>query len=268
MATDQFSIVLNEIGMISKQFDLMIDQAFLIFSRVIGMMIVAPVFGRKDVPFNIKLGFAMILSLVMVWVVPVQKGGVDAENAFQFVLQIFSNASIGFIIGYIAQAIVIAINSAGSFVNNQVGLSSAMMFDPGTSQQVALMEKFYGFIGLILFFQIGGVYWILSAIMRSFEIFPLHMVQHNLPAQISLDYMVQISGNSLLIGTVLAAPVFVVTMAVDMILGIVNRTAQQIQVFQLSTALKPCIGVAVILVTMQIFVRMAEHYLRDYAHIF
>jgi len=83
-----------------------------------------------------------------------------------------------------------------------------------------------------------------------------------------MDYLVQITGNALMIGTQLVAPVMVVTIAVDLILGVINRTAQQIQVFQLSFALKPSIGMAVFLITLPIFLKVLENYLTDYASIF
>ena len=51
-------------------------------------------------------------------------------------------------------------------------------------------------------------------------------------------------------------------------LGIVNRTAQQMPVFQLSFALKPSIGIAIMLLTLTTFIQALSDYLNDYAKIF
>lgn len=272
MAVDQFGVVLNQIHVIHHQFAHIVDTFFLIFCRLLGFMIIGPVFGRKDIPFTMKTGMALMFSWMLVWTVaadPAQSGLINSvDNLHWYLLQVIVNATVGLFIGFVATTIMEAVNAAGSLMNNQIGLSSAMMFDPSTRQQVALTERIFSFIALMVFFHIGGLYWIINAIVRSFEVFPLFSVQPDLVGQISLDYLIQISGNTLAIATNLVAPVIVVTMAVDLILGIVNRTAQQIQVFQLSFALKPCIGMAAFLATLPIFLKLVENYLTDHASIF
>lgn len=271
MAQESFSVLLNEIGFLSRQFDVAVDSGFLVFCRMLGFMLIAPIFGRKDIPFTCKVGMALMLSLILLWVLPVnpsQASRMISEDTMLYTLQVFINASIGFFLGFIATAIMDVVGAAGSMMNNQIGLSSAMMFDPSTRQQVALTEKLFSFIALLVFFHIGGAYWIISALKRSFEIFPLYTLQPDFTGQVSLDYIIQITGNSIAIATQLVAPILVVTMAIDLILGIVNRTAQQIQVFQLSFALKPCIGIAAFLLTLPIFIKLLENYLSDYAAIF
>lgn len=271
LAADSYTVLLNEIAVVSKQFHVFVDAGFLIFSRMLGLMLVAPVLGRKDVPFNIKVSFAMILSVVLLWTIPIPKEishSMLSDNVLLYCLQIGINVTIGLFIGFIAATIMEAINAAGSLMNNQIGLSSAMMFDPGSRQQVALMERFMGYIALIVFFQIGGMYWLITALIRSFEVFPLVSVRPDLVGQVSLDYVVQVTGNTFSVGLYLIAPVMLVTMAVDLILGIVNRAAQQIQVFQLSFALKPCIGLGAFLVTLPVLIRLLENYLNDYSRIF
>lgn len=271
MVADSFNILLNEIALIEKQFHALVDTGFLIFSRMLGFVLIAPIFGRKDLPFTVKVSIAIMLTCILVWTFPAGLAHtkiIAADNTMWYGLQVFMNTSIGFLIGFIATTIMDTINAAGSLMNNQIGLSSAMMFDPGSRQQVALLEKLFAFIGLMVLFYIGGIYWIIGALIRSFEVFPLDAVQQDIVGKISLDYLIQITGNTLSIGLQLIAPVMVVTMAIDLILGIVNRTAQQIQVFQLSFALKPCIGLGAFLATLPIFIKLLENYLSDYASIF
>ena len=271
MAADAFSTMMGDISTLHKVFHGVFDTGFLIFSRMLGFILIAPVFGRKDVPFNIKMGFCMMLTWVLVWIAPAhmaQRGWVNSDDLWWYLMQVFMNVTVGTFIGFIAACIMEVINAGGSLMNNQIGLSSAMMFDPSSRQQVALTEKLFGFIGLMVFFHIGGVYWLLDAFHRSFEVFPLYTVKMDFAAKVSLDYLVEITGNSLEIGTQLIAPVMVVTMSVDLILGIVNRVAQQIQVFQLSFALKPCIGIGAFLLTLPIFIKLLENYLSDYASYF
>lgn len=266
---DSMQAVINQIHAIHGQFEGIIDMWFLVFARLLGFVKMAPVFNRKDVPFNIKIAFAMIFAWVLLWTLPAEERElVDSQSTWWYLMQIFMNIFIGGFIGFIANVIMMVINAAGSLMNNQMALSSAMTFDPGTRKQVALFEKLFGFIALVIFINIGGIYWLINALRRTFEVFPLHSVYQDIISAVDVYYLIYIAGNTLTIGLSLVAPIFVVTMSVDLILGIVNRTAQQIQVFQLSFALKPSVGTATFLLTLPIFVRMVEHYLIDFSKIF
>ncbi len=267
----EFGGLISQIALLHHQFGAIVDTTFLVFCRMLGFVMVAPILGRKDIPFNIKLGIAFLMSFVLAWHLPgdpIHNRAVTMLDLFPYLIQIFANITVGLLIGFIGSMIMECINSAGSLMNNQIGLSSAMMFDPSSRQQVALTEKLTGYIGLMVFLHLGGFYWLINALNRTFEVFPIQGMTPDFASQISIDYLIQLGGNSLAIGAQLIAPVLIVTITVDLMLGIVNRTAQQIQVFQLSFALKPCIGLGVFLATLPIFIKLLEHYLNDHAAIF
>ena len=273
---DTFQSVMTQIHVLHNHYAQFIDTWILVFTRVLAFVVASPILGRQDIPFNIKLSFGFMLSLVFMNsldTIPVHNNTehwavVHSENVILYTIQMFVNAVIGLVIGFIASMIMQTVNASGSLVTNQVGLSSAMTFDPSTKQQVTLIEKLFGFIALMLFFNLGGIYWLITALVRSFELFPLDLIQPNLTREISFDYLVRLSGNTLEIGTLLSAPIMMITIVVDLILGIVNRTAQQIQVFQLSFALKPCIGVGMLLITFPFFIHAVETYLNDFSRIY
>ncbi len=269
MIPDQFSLLLKDIATLHHAYAAVIDTGFLVFARMLGFVIVAPILGRKDVPFTVKMGIALLMSGILLWTLPGgQAGFANSNNPMWYTLQIFINITVGAFIAFIASVIFETVSSAGSLMNIQIGLAAGMMFDPGTHQQVPLTEKLFSFIAVVIFFHVGGMYWIISALSRSFEIFPIYSVQPDFVRQISLDYLVQISGNTITIALQFVAPILVVTMAVDLLLGIVNRTAQQIQIYQLSFGLKPGIGFAVLLITLPIFIHMIQNFLSDYSAIF
>ena len=273
-----FELALQSFHRLHQEFGPMLDMGLLVFCRLLSFFFFAPIFNRKDMPFIIRLAMALILTTILVWIIPHNGlvGGTlpnptpsySQGQEGMFVLQIMVNIAIGALIGFIADTITKAVYSAGSMMNNQIGLSSALIFDPSSRQQVMVLDRLFGFIVTILFIHIGGLYWLIQAIRRSFEVFPLYTINPNIPEAINMDYLITISGNTLVVATELVAPVIVITMAVDIILGIVNRTAQQMPVFQLSFALKPAIGIAVLLLTLPIFLNAMANFLEDFSRIF
>ena len=234
-----------------------------IFARLIGFFRMAPVFNRKEIPGMVKLSLALILSIVLTCVV---KPDVTIIKE-SFVLSIFLNIVVGAMLGYIAQLILLAIDAGGDMVNMQMGLSSAMVLDPTTSSQVSIVGKCFSFLGLLIFIQLGGVYWILNAFMRSFEIFPLDATLIPLAKLVNLDYMVDLSSNVLFMGLQIASPILLATLGQDIILGVISKTAPQVNVFQLSFLFKPVLGAAIMVWILPMLVNIISDYFLSFAHI-
>ena len=174
---------------------------------------------------------------------------------------------VGAMIGYIAQLILLAVDAGGDMVNMQMGLSSAMVLDPTTSSQVSIVGKCFSLLGLIIFIQLGGVYWLLSALIRSFEIFPLDATLIPLAKLVNLDYMVQLSSNVLFMGLQIASPILLATLGQDIILGVISKTAPQVNVFQLSFLFKPVLGAAIMVWILPMLVNIISDYFLSFAKI-
>lgn len=272
MASEQSLIVLNNLGQFVHQYGQIIDMGFLVFVRILAFTLAAPVLGRKDFPFTFRLNLALLMTVFLMSFVPMHQqhlGAINSDTQLgHFVILIFTNAAIGFLVGFIGNIILETITTAGSLMNNQVGLSSAMMFDPATRQQVTILDKIFSFIGIALFFHFKGLHWMIAALQKTFVLMPAYLIPKNIAAVFSMQYLVYLSAQLLDVAILLVAPVFIVTIAVDLVLGIVNRTAPQIQVFQLSFTFKPLVGLAVMWVTLPQFLKVAEQFLLEHYEIF
>ncbi len=266
----QYEAALQSFGALYKVYGPVLDALLLMFFRVLSFMTTAPIFNRKNVPFNVKLCAAVFFTGTLFSVFnstsPVLIG--HDGHFGSYLLQLVMNIVIGAVLGFIADVILEAIYAAGNLMTSQIGLSSASMLDPSTGRQSLLLETLFGYIATLVFIYIGGLQWMILALQRSFKVFPLFEVQQPLTQVISLPYLIQISGNVLLIGVQLMAPVLVVTISIDIMLGVVNRTAQQIPVYQLSMAIKPVVGLLILYLTLTTFIQTLTNYLNDYSKIF
>ena len=235
-----------------------------IFARIMGFVRFAPVFNRKDVPGMIKLAFALILTIILM--MTVKTGPIPSGTSL--ILGLILNIVGGMIVGFIANCIVLAISAAGDMINMQMGLSSAMVLDPTVGTQVSILGNFFGLLAVILFIDVGGVYWLINALHRSFEIFPVYATSIPLNSLINKEYLVTLTSNVLYIGLQIASPVLLATLGQDLILGIISKTAPQVNVFQLSFLFKPVLGAAILLWIMPIIVNVINDYFISYAKIF
>lgn len=234
-----------------------------IFARMLGFFRLAPVFNRKEIPGMVKLGLILLITIVLTCIAKPEVTIIKES----FALSILLNMVVGAMIGYIAQLILLAVDAGGDMINMQMGLSSAMVLDPTTSSQVSILGKCFQLLGLIIFIQLGGIYWLLSALIRSFEIFPLDATIIPLQQLVNMDYLVQLSSNVLFMGLQIASPILLATLGQDIILGVISKTAPQVNVFQLSFLFKPVLGAAIMVWILPMLVNIISDYFLSFAKI-
>lgn len=246
------------------EFNAGLSAGLIIFARMIGFVKFAPILSRKEFPMLTKIAFSIIMTIILIGLI----GPTPIPDKSSLILSLGLNAIFGSIIGFIANAIFAAINAGGDMINMQMGLSSAVMFDQSTKSQSSVFGTFLGLFGAVLFMQIGGMYWLIQALVRSFEIFPLYSTVLPLAQILSMDYLIMITANVLYVGLQIASPVLLATLGQDIILGIISKTAPQINVFQLSFLFKPIMGAAIMIIILPMLVNIVTDYFLSFAHIY
>lgn len=265
----QFDAVMHSFSHLTTELNGMIDGFMLLFARVLSFLVSGPIFNRKNLPFMIKISATFYITGTLLWMIsPEFMIGPTTTKETLIFIPLILNITVGVLLGFLANLGLEMVSSAGALVNSEIGLSAAAMMDPSKGTQAQLIETLYSYIGIILFIDMGGVYWLIHALKRSLEIFPLMSTNLDLAHKISLNYLVTMTGDVTLVAVELVAPVLVVMIAMDVMLGVVNRTAQQIPVFQLSAAIKPAGGLGIVMVTMSTFLDILGHYLRAHCRFF
>lgn len=236
----------------------------LVFARMLGFFRFAPVFNRKDIPALVKIPLALLLTIALVPILSPEKVLSQCDS---FVLSLLLNIVTGAVIGYMAQLITLAVDSGAEMINMQMGLQAATALDPSTSAQVSLLTKIFSLLGILLFIQVGGIYWLFKALVRSFDIFPMYASVLPIAKLANMDLLIKLSSNTLYMGLQIAAPVLLATLAQDIILGVISRTAPQVNVFTLSFLFKPVIGAAILIWIMPMLLNVIEDYFLSFANI-
>lgn len=255
--------IITQFAKLFPAFDAALAAGILIFARILGFMMLAPVFSKKEIPAMVKTGFAFLLTIILTSVLkpPAFPAG---DSMF---LSIILNVATGAMIGYMARLILVAIEAGADMINMQMGLSSAMVLDPTTHGQVSIIEKLFSVLAILIFIQLGGIYWLFQALMRSFEIFPIYATSIPLEKIVNMDYLIEITSNVLYMGLQIASPILLATLAQDIILGIISKTAPQVNVFQLSFLFKPVLGAAIIVWILPMLVNVISDYFLSFSHI-
>ncbi len=257
--------ILAELAKIFPQLNAALAAGIYIFARMLGFFRYAPVFNRKEIPTLVKLSLALLMTIIMTMLLaPSTLAGTNDS----LLLSIILNFAVGAMIGYMAQLILIAVDAGADMINMQMGLSSAMVLDPTSNSQVSILTKIFSLLGVLIFIHLGGVYWLIKAFMRSFEIFPLFATSVPLSQLINMDYLIKMTSNVLYMGLQIASPILLATLGQDIILGVISKTAPQVNVFQLSFLFKPVLGAAIMVWILPMLLNVICDYFLSYARIF
>ncbi len=256
--------IINEFPKYFPEINNVLTAGVPIFARVAGLMRSTPFLQRSEIPVIAKVGFTLIFTVMLTIFLHPKAPTADVSMLYSILV----NYMAGAILGFIVNCIVKAIESGGDMINMQQGVSSATIMDPTTSAQISIMGRIFSLLGLIIFLEIGGAYWTFNAFIRSFEIFPIYAYAIPMDEIINMDYLVKITSNVLYIGLQIAAPVLIATLGQDIILGIISKTAPQVNVFQMSFLFKPCLGAAILIVAMPIIFNVICDFFLSFSNIF
>lgn len=256
--------IITELMKMFPALNTMLAAGIMVFARLIGFVRLAPVFNRKEIPGMVKIALCLLLTIVITPFINVPN--LTAMNSF--VLSILLNVVVGALVGYMAQLILLAVEAGADMINMQMGLSSAMVLDPTTSSQVSILSKIMALFGILIFINLGGIYWLIRALMRSFEIFPIYATSIPLQQVVNMDYLISMSSNVLFMGLQIASPILLATLGQDIILGVISKTAPQVNVFQLSFLFKPVLGAAIMVWILPMLLNIISEYFLSYSNIF
>ncbi len=257
-------VIINEFPKYFPEVNNVLTAGVPIFARVAGLMRTAPFLQRTEIPMIAKVGFTLIFTIMLTTFLH----PAAPANGSSMIYAIGINFLCGALIGFIVNCILKAVESGGDMINMQQGVSSATIMDPTTSSQISIMGRIFSLLGLIIFLEIGGAYWTFNAFIRSFEIFPIYATMVPLDEIVNMPYLVRVTSNVLYIGLQIASPVLLATLGQDIILGIISKTAPQVNVFQMSFLFKPCMGSAILIVILpQLFDTITSFFL-SFSNIF
>ncbi|WP_128655088.1 flagellar biosynthetic protein FliR [Paenibacillus sp. 598K] len=220
----------------------------LVFCRITSFFVVAPIFSTRGVPAMAKIGLGFFVSL-MVFLAMGQEQ-MPALNA-EYLLVVIREILIGLLLGFVAYLFFTIVQTAGSFIDLQMGFGMANVIDPMTGVSTPMLGNFKFILLILIFLSMNGHHYLLMAIMQSYEWIPLG---NELYAKISQGnistFLVETFAYTFMLSLQMSAPLVVAMFLTDVGLGFLARTAPQFNVFVIGIPLKILVGFLILAMLM------------------
>ena len=218
----------------------------LIVVRIMSFIFVCPFFGGNQTPNIVKIGYGLLLSILLYGAVPFYPPGYNTIAGFTVI--VLKEVMVGLLIGLSVTLCQQIASFAGAIVDMQVGLSMVNMMDPSTSQQVTITGTIYSqYLTMALI--ITGMYqYILRALSDSFTLIPINgaVINSDKMLQVVLDFMRDYT----VIGFRICLPVFIITFITNVVLGILAKVSPQMNMFSVGIQIKIVVGLVVMIFTV------------------
>lgn len=234
--------------MVNLSFSLITFEYFLmILVRVATFVFVAPFFGMTNTPFRVKIGFSVFVSLLLFQILP--KTGLDYQGVFGFAAIIVKEGITGLLIGFAASICNSIILLAGNMIDMEIGLSMATTFDPMTNSQVNITGNLYNYFILMLLIVTDMHHYILRAVVDSYQLIPI--AGQNFDWEHLFTSFLVFVTDLFVIAFRIILPIFVVSMILNAILGIMAKVAPQMNMFAIGMQLKLLVGFVILFLTIR-----------------
>ena len=139
----------------------------------------------------------------------------------------------------------------------------ASVLVPQLEEQGPILAQLNVQLGIVLFLVLNGHHYFLRAVFQSFTILPVDTFPSlggNLTAFV--DFMIRATANVLLVAMQIVIPALIAIFMVDVVLGIANRAAPQINVFFLGMPIKAYVGIVFALLALNYLSQILMHQFR------
>jgi flagellar biosynthesis protein FliR len=233
---------------------------FLIFVRIISMIMVLPVLGHEAIPNIAKIFLAFILAYITFLTINKTHIVIDV-NVVSITLSVFKEILTGLIMGYILNFVFYGISYAGSLIGFEMGLTYSDVLNPmQDSHDNSIGQPIY-YAAVMIFLVLNGHHHVISAVVASFNVIPIAKFTATEPV---IQLITKYSALVFIVAFKISSPIIVSFLLVHIAEGIISRVVSNIQIFFISQPAKIALGFAFLAALAPIFVFAIKALLNDY----
>ncbi|MCL9783719.1 type III secretion system export apparatus subunit SctT [Vibrio sp. S4M6] len=236
--------------------------------RPLGVMMLLPLFSRKSLG-GVLVRNALVILIALPLLPIYQNLPILTEpKMLPFAELMLREIFIGLCIGFSAAIPFWAIDVAGFIIDTMRGASMSTVYNPLLGTQASVFGILFNQVLTVLFLVTGGFNKLLDGIYISYTLLPLGN-----DLELSKDLFNFLSHEWHLmfdLAISFALPAMVIMLLVDLALGLINRSAQQLNVFFLSMPIKSAMAILLILLSLNFSfghflqrINLFEHHIQD-----
>jgi flagellar biosynthetic protein FliR len=226
-------------------------------ARILALIASAPVIGNPSLPTSVKIGLALLLTVLVAPLLP-PPPSLDPASATGLLI-LAQQVLIGLAMGFAMQVVFWAAEMAGELIGLQMGLGFATLYDASVPGFIPIIGQYLGIVVGLAFLAIDGHLLLLAALVESFQVLPFAP----LSAPSGLRALVEWGGRIFSYSLALSLPLLAALLIANLALGVLTRAAPQLNIFAVGFPLTILMGLLALTFALPYFAPVLERQFMD-----
>ena len=219
----------------------------LVLTRISSFVFVAPFFSMTNTPRRLRAGFSLLVSVLLFNALP--DHSVPAySTVLGYSIIVLKEAVCGLLIGLGANMCMSIVQFAGKVADMEIGLSMVQLFDPISRDGTGFMGSFYQYILILIMLITNMHYFFLRAIVETFTLIPIGGAKFS--SEKIMTTTVQFLTDYITVSFRLCLPIVAAMLLLNAVLGVLAKTAPQVNMFSVGIQIKIIVGLGILFLTM------------------
>ena len=219
----------------------------LVFARISAFVFVAPFFSMTNTPRRFRAGFSLILSVLLFGVIT-DHNVPDYNTVLGYSILVLKETMAGLLVGLGANICMSIVQFAGKVADMEIGLSMVQLFDPLTRNNTGFTGSMYQYILMLIMLVTNMHYYFLRAIVETFTIIPIGGAKFS--SEKLLTTWIQFMTDYITVSFRLCLPIVAAMLLLNAVLGVLAKTAPQINMFSVGIQIKILVGLSILFLTI------------------
>lgn len=211
--------------------------------RVGATFVAAPIFGAVSVPLQVRIGLAGAIGVLVLGTQTV--AAPPQVFAITTFLAVAAEALVGLAIGFVLQIAFAAPLLAGELIGNSMGIGFAAAIDPQNGTSSTALATFLSTLLTLLFLSVNGHLVLVELVVKSYAALPPGRAW--LAAGQLRDIAI-FGGYAFSAGFLLALPVGFLLLCLNLIVGMLSRSAPALNLFAVGLPMSLAVGVVALVI--------------------
>lgn len=217
----------------------------LIFTRVSGMIMSAPLFSTFPIPVQLKIWLVALVSFILFPIISSTTPFAVPSALPELIIYLMREFGVGFMIGFLANLIFVAVQIGGEFISIQIGISMSQILNPETGTSTPVLAQIYIIFIAFIFMAVNAHQWLFAAVYRSFKTFPPGL--DFLFTGPVVEHVLKLTAEMFVIAISMILPIFCVMFVAEVLMGFMSKMMPQMNIFMVAIPLKVYLGLILIL---------------------
>jgi flagellar biosynthetic protein FliR len=197
-------------------------------ARILGLIMSAPFISETGIPVPARILLGTVITLAIAPTIgPLPSVAVGSWEGIGVLVR---EILIGVSLGILMQTLFAAVSLAGELVGTQMGLGFATLYDPNSESSTTSFSALMVALSGLVFFAIDGHLAMFGALAQTFKTLPIAELGFKASG---LKMLTAYGGVLCMHGLVMALPITITLIIVNLSLGMLSKAAPQLNLFSI-----------------------------------